>query len=211
MQHRKSTFLALASLVATSLGAIAATDTPAYVDLEFSQFRVNEPAGTVAINIIRSGDFRQTTTIEYQTVEGDASEGQDYKGVGGSIVFRPGEGFKTVTVTILSDGQEESSESFRFELTTSDPNAQLMRSAAVVTIEDAPAAVSQPQLQIAAAPGGNVLLSWEGPHQCSLERSTNPALGQWEAVACIPTVNGEKSEVTQPVGNTFFFYRLRTE
>ena len=216
---QKPASLALATLLAAGLSAAAADfkaadfDTPAYVDLEFSEIRVNEPAGTVAINILRSGDFRQMTTIEYQTVEQDngAAEGQDYKGAGGTIVFKPGEGFKTVVVEIVRDDQEESSESFRLELSSSDPNAALMRSSAVITIEDAPVPVSQPQLQIAAAPGGIVLLSWEGPHQCSLERTTNPALGQWEAVSCTFTVSGDRTEVTQPVGGTFFFYRLRSE
>lgn len=215
---QKPASLVLASLLATGLSAVAADfkaadyDTPAYVDLEFSEIRVNEPAGTVSINILRSGDFRQTTTIEYQTVEEDdgAAEGHDYKGAGGTIVFKPGEGFKTVVVEIVRDDQEESSESFWLELSTSDPRAALMRSFALITIEDAPLPVSQPELQIAAAPGGNVLLSWEGP-RCSLERTTNPALGNWEAVSCTPVVSGVRSEVTQPVGSTFFFYRLRSE
>src|SRR6187549_846431 len=139
---QKPASLALATLLAAGLSAAAADfkaadfDTPAYVDLEFSEIRVNEPAGTVAINILRSGDFRQTTTIEYQTVEQDngAAEGQDYKGAGGTIVFKPGEGFKTVVVEIVRDDQEESSESFRLELSSSDPNAALMRSSAVITI-----------------------------------------------------------------------------
>ena len=209
----KPASLALATLLAAGLSATADTDTPAYVDLEFSEIRVNEPAGTVAIHILRSGDFRQTTTIEYQTVEQDdgASEGQDYKGAGGTIVFKPGEGFKTVMVEIVRDDQEESSESFLLELSSSDPNCALMRSSALVTIEDAPAPVSQLELQIAAAPGGTVLLSWEGSVQCSLERTTNPTLGNWEAVSCTPVVSGDRIEVTQPVGGTFFFYRLRSE
>ena len=181
--------------------------------MEFREIRVNEPAGTIAINILLSGYFRQTTTIQYQTFDQNdgAAEGQDYKGACGTIVLKPGEGFNTVVFEIVRDDQEESSESFRLELSSSDPNCALMRSSALVTIEDAPVPVSQPELQIAAAPGGNVLLSWEGPTQCSLERTTNPALANWEAVSCTPVVSGDRTEVTQPVGGTFFFYRLRSE
>src|SRR5687768_16316778 len=96
----KSATLSLATLIATTLCAYGADfkaldyETPAYVDLEFSEVRVNEPAGAVTINIVRTGDFRRTTTVEYQTIEDEASEGQDYKGAGGTLVFRPGEGFK---------------------------------------------------------------------------------------------------------------------
>src|SRR5687767_7767361 len=142
--------LALATLltgISLQAGDFKALDyeTPAYVDFELSEVSVNEPAGTVAINIIRTGDFRRTTTIEYQTVEDDASEGQDYKGAGGTLVFRPGEGFKTIVLDILRDEKEESTETFRFELTTSDPQCKLMRSSTAITIEDAPVAVSQPK------------------------------------------------------------------
>lgn len=217
MQRIKSTILAIASATtAISLQAadFKATDyeTPAYVDLELTQVRVNEPAGTIAINIIRTGDFRQTTTIDYQTVEDDASEGEDYKGAGGTLVFKPGEGFKTVTLEILRDERAESAESFRFEISSSDPKAMLMRTSALVTIEDAPAPVSQPKLQIASAGNGQIRLSWEGSQACALERATTAGAGAtWERVACSPEVNGSRSEVLQAVGGKLFFYRLCAE
>jgi hypothetical protein len=209
--HHLKPVLALTTLIATTAVLQADYDTPAYLDLEFSALSVNEPAGTVAINIIRSGDFRQTTTVEYQTVEDDAAEGQDYKGAGGTLTFKPGEGFKTVLINILSDDEEESAESFHFELTSTDPNAVLMRSSAVVTIVDAPAPVSQPKLQIASAGNGNILLSWDGSDACALERATSPNSTNWEQVECSPTVTGNRCEVTQPVGGTFYFYRLRVD
>jgi hypothetical protein len=211
----KSTSLTLAALFASSLGIHAADfkaldyETPAYVDLEFSEIRVNEPAGTVAINIVRTGDFRRTTTVEYQTIEDDASEGQDYKGAGGTLVFKPGEGFKTIVVDILRDDAEESTETFRFELSTSDPQCMLMRSSAVVMIEDAPVPPSQPKLQIASAGNGKILLSWDGENSCALERTSSPTSGNWEHVECSPTVDGARYEVLQPLGGKLYFYRLR--
>jgi hypothetical protein len=185
-------------------------DTPAYVDLEVGEVRVNEPAGTVSINILRTGDFRRTTTINYQTEEDTASEGQDYKGVGGSVTFRPGEGFKTITMEILADDKTESPESFRLEISGTGPNTMVFRSTASIVIEDAPVALSQPRLEIASAANGNIRLSWEGSDQCALERTTNPGAGNWESVSCSPTVAANRCEVLQPAGGTFFFYRLRT-
>jgi hypothetical protein len=187
----------------------AGYDTPAYVDLDVSEIHVHEPAATVAINILRTGDFRQTTTIEYQTVEDDASEGQDYKGAGGTLVFRPGEGFKTILVEIVRDDQDEPLESFRVELSSSDPNCMLMRSSALIVIEDQPVPIARPELKIAAAGAGKILLSWDGSDTCALERTATPAAGNWEPVECSPLANGNRSEVVQPIGGTYFFYRLR--
>ncbi len=222
MHLSKSSSFAIAALAAATFGIPGTTpleaadfkasgyDTPAYVDLELGEVRVHEPAGTVTINIIRTGDFRQTTTVDYQTVEDDASEGQDYKGAGGTLVFRPGEGFKTVTVEIVRDDQEESLEGFRFELTSSDPNCLLMRSSTLVVIEDSPSPIAGPELQIASAGNGQIMLSWEGSEGCALERTTTPDAGNWERVECNPSINGNRCEVVQPaMAGAYYFYRLR--
>ena len=184
-------------------------ETPAYVDLEFAEVQVNEPAGTVSINVLRTGDFRQTTTIEYRTEADSASEGSDYKATGGTLTFRPGEGFKTITLDVLPDDEAEDTESFRLEITGSSPNTMVFRSIATIFIHDAPAPISPPRLQIASA-SGNILLSWNGSSDCVLERSTNPGSAEWEPVRCSPVTDGDRTEVTQPCGGTFFFYRLRT-
>lgn len=207
------TTLASALLSASTSGADFKAqnyETPAYVDLEFGEVRVPESAGTLAINILRTGDFRQTTTIDYQTVEGTASEGRDFKAKGGTITFRPGDGFKTIILDILEDDDAETNESFRFEITGSSPNTMVMRSAATIVIEAPLIALSRPNLEVTAAAGGNILLSWEGDDQCALERTTNPNAGVWESVACSPTVAANRCEVLQPAGGTFYFYRLRT-
>lgn len=213
MHHPKSISILLGLTLSTALlqaGDFKALDyeTPAYVDLEFSEMRVNEPAGVVTVNIIRSGDFRQTTTVDYQTVAESASEGEDYKGAGGTIVFKPGEGFKTINLEILQDEEVEETESFLLELSTTDPKAMLMRRSLAVTIEDAPKPISAPRLQIASA-GGNIVLSWDGSDLCALERTLNPGGGVWEAVDCAPVVDGDRSEVSQPAGGALYFYRLR--
>lgn len=183
-------------------------ETPAYIDLELGEIQVDESTGTVSVNILRTGDFRQTTTIEYQTTEDSASEGQDYKGAGGSITFKPGEGFKIVTLEILPDGVKESPESFVFEIVGSSPNTMVMRSSATVVIADL-AAAGSPRLEIVPAPSGQILLAWEGSELSVIERTSNPASGVWESVPCYVTVNGDRCEAIQPAGEGYFFYRLR--
>jgi hypothetical protein len=215
----KSTHLLVAavSLLTAAVTCVPATaadfetkdyETPAYIDLELGEIQVDEASGTVLITILRTGDFRQTTTIEYQTTEDSASEGQDYKGAGGSLTFKPGEGFKTVTLEILPDDEKEALESFIFEIVGSSPNTMVMRSAATVVISDL-AAAATPRLEIAPAPSGQILLAWEGNERSVIERTTNPAAGVWEAVPCYVTVNGDRCEALQPAGEGYFFYRLR--
>ena len=185
---------------------------PAYVEIEFAEQRVNEPAGKVAINLYRSGDYRLLSTLEYRTSENEASEGTDYKGSGGTITFQPGESYKTVYVDVIADDEVEHPESFVFELTSPSPNTVLSRSSTIIWIDDAPTAISQPRIDI--TPGGNatILVSWESTQEWNLIRSANPfASTSWEPVPEAPAVYGVRYEVTQPLGEHTFFYRLRRE
>ena len=200
------------ALIFVSASLFAGYETPAFVDIDRSEYRVNESEGTVSITLVRSGDFRQTTTVDYQTMELEATEGSDYKGTGGTITFRPGEGYKQITVQITADDSSEPSESFNFELTGCGPNTVLGRAWASVWIEDAPSAGPvQPKIEIASAPNGQILLTWESTRACDLERSANPANGSWEPVTCNPVAEGNRFQVTQPLGGTIYFYRLRAE
>jgi hypothetical protein len=184
---------------------------PAYIDLEFSEQHVNEPDGSMVINIIRSGDYRQTTTVDFQTSEVEASEGRDYKGAGGTITFQPGEGFKTVVLDIIADDQAEQSESFRFEVSAAGPNCVVSRGSAVIWIHDTAAALSEPVLEITPAANNSFLLAWESSRSCSLERSLDPAFGYWEPVDCNPDVSGNRYQVVHPADGPIYFFRLRTE
>ncbi|MGZ8899966.1 MAG: Calx-beta domain-containing protein, partial [Limisphaerales bacterium] len=160
-------------------------ETPAYIDIEFGELRVNEAAGSITINIFRSGDFRQSTTVEYRTSEIEASEGKDYKATGGTLIFQPGEGFKTLTLEILVDGELEGPESFLFELTGAGPNTVLGRSSAVIWIDDGAPGISQPSLEIATAPNNQIVLAWSG-EASELQRTADPING-WEKVETTPT------------------------
>lgn len=184
---------------------------PAYIDLEFTEQRVVEPSGTVIVNIIRSGDYRQTTTINYQTSEIEASQGKDFKGSGGTITFQPGEGFKTVVIDILSDDQVEQPESFLFEVTAAGPNCVISRGSCLIWIDDTAAALSEPRLEISPGADNSVLLSWESYRTCSLERTLDPASGYWESVNCTADVAGNRSQVIHRLDGPIYFFRLRSE
>jgi|SRR5688500_6619521 len=185
--------------------------TRSYVDFELTSIRVNESAGVLNVQVVRSGDYRQPATIEFQTVESEASEGSDYKGTGGTLTFKAGESFKTISLEIRSDEEIESAESFVLQITTADPNTQVERSSATIWIEDAPVVAAQPALDIVPNPDGSILLSWQSARPCGLERTANPASGPWESVSCTPVLNGDRFEVVQPVGGVFYAFRLRAD
>jgi hypothetical protein len=185
--------------------------TRSYVDFELTDVRVNESAGVLNVQVVRSGDYRQPASVEFQTVESEASEGSDYKGTGGTLTFKAGESFKTIALEIRSDEEVESPESFVLQITTADPNTQVERSSATVWIEDAPAAAAQPALEIIPNPDGSILLSWQSTRPCGLERTANPAHGLWESVNCTPVLKGDRFEVVQPAGGVFHAFRLRAD
>jgi hypothetical protein len=199
-----------ASLYASDFKAQGYT-TPSYIDLELGEVRVSESAGTATLQLIRSGDFRESTTVDFQTAEAEASEGRDYKGTGGTLTFRAGESFKTVSIELLADDEMESPESFTFNITSADPNTVVGRASTTVWIEDAPALAARPALEITPTGDGSILLSWPSSRPCALERSANPAVGPWESVNCTPVLNGDRFEVTQPVGGVFYAFRLRAD
>jgi hypothetical protein len=186
-------------------------DTPAYIDFEFSEISTEPGDKTVSINLNRTGDFRQSTTIEYATEEITAVEGRDYKGAGGTITFQPGEGYKTITIDLLPNPSSETNRSFRVKLTGSNNYTVLMRDSVTISLPDGETALSLPaKLAVTAGSNGTILLSWQGEHQV-LERSSNPASGEWEAVPCTPVATNGRFEVSQAAGGLFYAFRLRTE
>lgn len=183
-------------------------ETPAYLDFEFGEVQVNEPEGAVVINVYRMGDFRQTTRVDFATEEGTASEGVDYKATGGTLVFQPGEGMKQISIPVSADDESESDETFKIVLSHASPGSVITRDSLVVTIKDAPGAISTPKLAIAAAGPGKVAVSWEGDSAYALERATGGGC-VWESVTTKPTVTGTHCEVVEDTGAEVYLYRLR--
>ncbi|HEV8541854.1 MAG TPA: Calx-beta domain-containing protein [Verrucomicrobiae bacterium] len=183
-------------------------DTPAYVDLELSEITAPSSERTIPINLYRTGDFRQSTTIEFATVEGTAEEGRDYKGTGGTITFKPGEGYKTLFIEILTN-QFEDEKAFQVKLTASSTSTVLLRDTVEVTLKPVPKPFSPVTLSISRDADGTIRLSWEGNSSYVLERSSDPASTDWETIPCSPTVTQGHCEVTQSPDGSFHAYRLR--
>ena len=57
-----------------------------------------------------------TVTVDYQTLDGTAKAGEDYRAVAGTLTFAPGDTAKTVRVSVFDDATDEGEETFTLTL-----------------------------------------------------------------------------------------------
>ncbi len=76
---------------------------------------VAENAGSVSVNIVRTGeDLSGTSSIQYTTRRDTATPGEDYIETSGTAIFAPGETTKTIKIPIINDTLAENDEIFAF-------------------------------------------------------------------------------------------------
>lgn len=209
MRHL-STLLALAGL--TLATATASYRTPALIELDAPFYEASETATNLTVTLVRSGEFRETTTLDYSLEDGSAEAGSDFAASGGTVTFKPGEGFKVITIPIVLDGESEGVEDFSIVLSNPGYNCVLVQERAVVTIQDA--AISPAPARLKVVPGLNetLLISWPVTSADGvLERSISPASGPWEEVPTAPKRMGAEWSVAEPANGPRFFYRLRQQ
>jgi hypothetical protein len=102
---------------------------------------VNEDAGTVSLQVTRSGLLDDTVSVAYQTLAGTASAGSDFTAVSGTLTFEPGVTQREIIVPVLNDFDElpEPDKEFSVLLSAPSVNATIADGldVAVVTIRDA--------------------------------------------------------------------------
>jgi hypothetical protein len=87
-----------------------------------AEYTANEGNPQVVVTVTRGGDLRQAASVQFATVDGSATGGQDFVARGdaadasGILNFAAGEASKTFTVTLLNDTSIEGLESFRVRL-----------------------------------------------------------------------------------------------
>jgi len=86
----------------------------------------------VDVTVTRSGDTSGTSTIDYASADGSASERSDYEAALGTLRFAAGEATKTITVFIVDDRFGESAETFNVNL--SNPVGCTLGSPATFTV-----------------------------------------------------------------------------
>lgn len=72
-----------------------------------------ESCGELQAVVVRDAVNVDTTVcVDYKTEDGTACAGPDYEHVEGTLIFRPGEREKTISITIIDDEVFEEDEHF---------------------------------------------------------------------------------------------------
>ncbi|MGV3774009.1 MAG: Calx-beta domain-containing protein [Verrucomicrobiales bacterium] len=184
------------------------TATPSYIEFELDSYEVFEDATNLVLTVFRMGDFRTQASVDFMVEEGTATPGKDFKAVGGTIVFPGGQSFKTITIPVTWDEEEESDETFLVQLSNPSPNAEIVQTEAPVTIKDS---AKMPRIGIERR-NGTILLNWQpNGKNLVLQRSESSAASVWQDVTTEPVQVDGRQVVEEPVTSTFYFYRLRAK
>ncbi|ABG52967.1 Na-Ca exchanger/integrin-beta4 [Trichodesmium erythraeum IMS101] len=89
----------------------------------------------LTFDVTLNAKTQKRVEVSYATADGTAKEGSDYQKTQGKLIFQPNQKKKTVTVPILGDLSEESSENFTVNL-RKPKNARLGDKGAIGTIKD---------------------------------------------------------------------------
>lgn len=119
------------------VGIIDDQDPPlAAFDFAQSSYGVDESAGNVLVTVNRTVSTLGTSSVAFTLIAGSASVNSDYTAMDGTLDFGPGEDSKTITVNIINNSVEESSESFTIQL-SGPVNAELgTQIVTTITISD---------------------------------------------------------------------------
>jgi hypothetical protein len=121
VQETDKTFtLTLSNVTGAALGTSTATvtiknnDTPGVITLKSPAYSVGASGGSVSVVVQRTAtpNGADGVTVDYQTVNGTATAGNDYTAVSGSVVFVGNALTQTVTIPILNDATPGPAESF---------------------------------------------------------------------------------------------------
>jgi uncharacterized protein (DUF1800 family) len=111
-----------------------ATSTPeSSVAFAAGAISASQSAGTVTIEVLRSGDTSAAVTVSYATADGTATAATDYKAATGTLAWAPGDGAaKNATVSLLSDAGFNGTRTF--SITLSAPDGAILGSIVTATV-----------------------------------------------------------------------------
>ena len=125
------------------------SSTPGLTSVQFGgpSASIAETAGSVDINVQRTGDISGTSTVNYAIFDGSpptppattpmpATQGKDYLLAAGTLTFGPGQLSRTFTIFIPDDGFQETPETINLVLSNPTGAALGTQRTAVITITD---------------------------------------------------------------------------
>jgi CSLREA domain-containing protein len=154
IEPNETFFVQLSNPVNATLGKAKGTGTIVNDDgvaapiVQFSSatYSVQEALAATIITVTRSGDSSGTTTVDYATADGTATQLGDYELTSGTLTFAPGETSKTFPVLINEDSYLEGTETVSLTLSNVTGGASLgAQSTAVLSIsDDSPESATNP-------------------------------------------------------------------
>ena len=115
----------------------ALTNQPGVIALETSIINVDEGDSSAAIRVLRTNGTDGQVTVDYRTIDGSASAGQDYIERSGTLTFADGVAQQTINVPLLDDGILETNETFTLTIDNVTGGATLLvPRTATITISD---------------------------------------------------------------------------
>jgi hypothetical protein len=119
-------------------------DCPTEIQVGQATTDVSEGAGTVNVTVKRVGGRKGAVSVDYATVDGTATAGQDYTARSGRLTFADNETTKTISVPVLNDSADEPDETFSLRLSGPSSNATVGAPRETVTVLDDDAPEPQP-------------------------------------------------------------------
>jgi DNA-binding beta-propeller fold protein YncE/mono/diheme cytochrome c family protein len=105
--------------------------------------RVDEGAGVVEVEVVRTGDITREADVDYLTTDVSASDRSDYTMARGTLRFAPGETAKRIGVLVTDDSVAEGDEQINLSLANPGSGCSIGEAAtATVTVVDNDAATS---------------------------------------------------------------------
>jgi murein DD-endopeptidase MepM/ murein hydrolase activator NlpD len=121
----------LAGAVASANIQVGSTPT---VQFALSTQSVNESAGFINITVTRSGDLSGFASVDYETLNGTASDRSDYTAALGTLLFAPGEASKSFKILITDDLLQEPVETINLLLHNATGAAVGLTGSSVISI-----------------------------------------------------------------------------
>lgn len=115
------------------------------VYLEASELSVGESDGLILVPVVRTGDLSAAVTVTFGVTGLDATPGDDFTALSGTVVIPAGEDRGTIPVDILNDALSEPSETFVVSIINIDSGTlQAPRTARVTILDDETPVVEPP-------------------------------------------------------------------
>ena len=124
------------------------------VSFAATRYEASEGDGVLDFAVRLSTATLQEVTVDYATVSGTASAGQDYEARIGTLTFPAGTTVRTIRVPIVDDDVVEQEETFRVTLINSNATIGVGAATGVITDNDLRVVVSIAANQTAVVEGG---------------------------------------------------------